>query len=751
MAGNRVRFEDAIQKANDMVWAERWGDAAKEYRRALAEFPDNTSAVMGYAWALLNDNKLDEARTIYLRLIEMTPDDPGPYERVADILEKEGNEAGATEMYLKAATCYERQELPAKMVSMLEAAVRLRPHNEQAWGDLLKQYQAQRNVDKAVLAALWLSYIYHEEHPDWAIEVCRQMQQFIPHDPLIRQTLMLLQSGRPVSKPPAIDSGVSAAKLEGLGEENGGDQGTPLDITRQRALEKLAESVFSEDKPQVQGMSQMEMDLLIGKAIDSQTRGDFAVAQEAYEQLLRAGASMPSIHFNLGLLYKEQMRFNDAIVQFQKSLADPEYVLGSHFALGGSYQALGNFNDALKHFLEAVKIVDLATVKRDQVDDLIRVYEGLAISLMSTGEPHRVEKLAEMLVDFMGQRGWEDESIKARERLDSLARQGTVLSLGELLSLPGSEDILHAIALAQEYQRRQKIYPALEEIFHIIGRAPDYLPLHHLLASLLMENGNLEASLEKYRIIARTYEIREQISQALATYQQILQISPLDIPVHQRIVDLLIRHGRIDDALDQYLAMADAYYQLAQTDRAREVYSDALRLAPRGSHDRQWEVRILHRLADLDLQRLDWQAAIKGYEEIIRIAPDDERAHLGLMRLYPRTGRPHLGMNALDKLLRRYLEKRKVDKALAVLDQLTDEDPDNIALRARAAQLYLNVGRRERALEHLDVLGELQLEAGQKDAAIKTIEAIMALDPPNKNDYILLYRQMTGKEPSPTP
>ncbi len=73
--------------------------------------------------------------------------------------------------------------------------------------------------------------------------------------------------------------------------------------------------------------------------------------------------------------------------------------------------------------------------------------------------------------------------------------------------------------------------------------------------------------------------------------------------------------------------------------------------------------------------------------------------------------------------------------------------PDSIPLRARIAQLFLNLGSRERALEHLDILGDLQLEGGQRDAATKTIEAILALNPPNREMYIDLYREIAQREP----
>ncbi|MBN1247861.1 MAG: tetratricopeptide repeat protein, partial [Anaerolineae bacterium] len=103
MPGNRVFFEEAIQKANDSVWAEQWREAASAYRQALAEFPDNDSALMGYAWALLNAEERDEALKVYERLTQITPADPGPWERVAEILDRKGDKRRAADTYVQAA------------------------------------------------------------------------------------------------------------------------------------------------------------------------------------------------------------------------------------------------------------------------------------------------------------------------------------------------------------------------------------------------------------------------------------------------------------------------------------------------------------------------------------------------------------------------------------------------------------------------------------------------------------------------
>ena len=261
MAGNRMRFDESIQKANDYVWAEEWTNALKAYRRALREFPDDVSALMGYAWALLNAEELDEALEIYQRLTKLTPSDPGPYERIAEIQEAQGETATAAEMYYQAARHYRQQGLTRKYIAALESSATLEPNNPNVWNYLLEVYKQQRDVDNAVLAAVWLAHLYQDQHRDRAVEICREMQQFISHDPRLAKTLKMLQSDRRIEEPPPIGSRVPMPTdelVEG-GDETEEEESGLLQQAQHRALEQLAESIFEEDKPQVAGFSQMEL------------------------------------------------------------------------------------------------------------------------------------------------------------------------------------------------------------------------------------------------------------------------------------------------------------------------------------------------------------------------------------------------------------------------------------------------------------------------------------------------------------
>jgi tetratricopeptide (TPR) repeat protein len=180
-------------------------------------------------------------------------------------------------------------------------------------------------------------------------------------------------------------------------------------------------------------------------------------------------------------------------------------------------------------------------------------------------------------------------------------------------------------------------------------------------------------------------------------------------------------------------------------DRAREIYQEALKLAPRGAPGQRWTVRILHKVGDIDMQRVDWKRAVGVYEQIRKQAPDDERARLTLMELYHRLGRPDLAITELDDLIKTYRERGKTERIFTILEDTIDERPDDIPLRTRLAQAYLDAGNVEQALEHLDKLGDLQMNAGRAEDAKATIRAIIALNPPNVEAYKQLLTQIDGQ------
>ena len=767
MAGNRKAFKKAMETAADAAWDGEWERAIEAYQRALEMSPDNANALSGLGLSYANAGRWADALEAYEEANEKAPQDAGLLERIAEAHEKLGHKEAAAKSYLTAAEIYLKEDQAEDLaLERWKDAARVDPQNVQAHVNLLKHYQRHNQPRKVVEQCLGLARIHQEQDQiDTAIQICEYALKLSPRNSKVLSLLDKLRyeeqeqpeqareeeetvSDEELDMLTDLDAQESLTTLK-FGEElqDEEDGGSPVDHARQRALSDLAKSFFDEEvattTPETKpSLSKAEIDALIGKAIDLQTRGQVEEAIDTYERVIEAGVERPAVHFNLGLLYQEKLRFEAAISQFERTVDDPSYRLGSEFAIGECYRARGRIEEALEHFVEALKIVDMATVSRDHVDDLIQLYEHLADGYIAKGDKEQALEFTNSLVTFLSEQGWEDKIQQARHRLDALAQQGPTLSLAEMLTLPNSDEVLESVALSQEYAKRKLCYAALEELYYALDHAPTYLPIHRQIAQILLEMGNVDDCVSKLVCIGDAYRTRGNARQGIAIYRQALRLAPMNTAVRAKLIDILISHGEIDAALEQYLNLADSFYQQAQMNEAREIYQEALRLAPRGSSGRRWEVRILHKIADIDMQLVDWHSALEIYGEIRDLAPDDERARLALMELNYRFGRQQQALGEIDALLRIYRERGNQERMFAVLEDLVNQHPESIPLHARLAQVTLDAGEKEKALERLDKLGDLQLEAGRVQEAKSTIEAIILLQPPNVKAYRQLLEQL---------
>src|SRR5512139_425317 len=699
MAGNRRLYEHALRRATEHYERKQWEKALKEFQNALTEFPD----------------------------------DLGVLEKTADVYERLGRLDEAAQNYQTIANAQSRQGHQDQAVDFWERATRLDNNLIDSHKNLVFVYTSQGKAKHAVRENLALARLYQQQNQLLdALSYVQAAYALDPANPDVLNALELLRA-----------AGVTTVE-EPAGPEETGARGSPVDLTREKALSDLAETVFEDVRLQSGKLSKAEVDALITKAIDQQTQGNVNGAIDTYRRILAPGVDMPAVNFNLGLLYQENFRLDDAIQQFKHAVNFTEYRLGSLFALGELYRAKGQVDEALNFFLEALKIIDLGTVNREQADDLIKVYESLAETYATKGEAQQAGTFVNTLVDFLSNKGWADKVAQARHRLDSLTEEGApAISLAEILSLRDAEALLQSLSLMQELAKRGKYYSALEEAYMAIQRAPDYLPLHLRMADMMFTNGQTEAANAKFLTIANVMAARGDNRQAMSIYQRILRLAPMDVNIRIRLIKMLVSYGQIDRALEQYLALADTYYQLASTEKAREKYLQALTLAPRGTTGRLWANQIMHKLGELDMERGDWRRALQTYEQIKKVDPSDDKARLNLVELYYKI-QPQRALQEIDDLLKAYRASGKTKRLVPFLEEQARAHPKDIGLRARAAQVCIEAGLKNEGITHLNTLGELQLNVGMTPQAIATIRAIIALNPPNVQAYQKLLAQIGG-------
>ena len=374
--------------------------------------------------------------------------------------------------------------------------------------------------------------------------------------------------------------------------------------------------------------------------------------------------------------------------------------------------------------------------------------------------------------------------IESINRIHQLARQGSLRSamdeafdavqhaptylplhslMGELLIEEGREAdaiakfsvVAHAYGVRGEVNQATKILrrviqlaragslrSAMDEAFDAVQHAPTYLPLHSLMGDLLIQEGREQEAIAKFSVVAHAYGVRGEVNQATKLLRRIIQLAPMDLAARTRLIDQLVARGQVDDAINEYLELAEIYYRLAELDMARKTYTTALRVVQQTNADRAWNVHILQRMADIDMQRLDWKQAVRVYEQIRTLRPDDQGARRQLLELYTRMGQEPQAVAELDSFLTYLDTSHHLEQAVPFLEDLIKEHPDHLLYRRTLAAQLHRAGRTSEAVSQLDTLGESLLQAGKQKEAVDIITQILLMDPPNAADYRRLLMQL---------
>lgn len=801
MPGRRDVFEQALRQGHLAAWDQQWERAIAAYRKAIEEFPEDANALSSLGLALLQGESLDAALVVYERASQVAPGDPVPLEQSANILERLGRFEEASPQYMAVAEIHLARRDVDKAIENWARASRLTPDLLLAHQRLALAYERTGKRGPATAAYLAAARLLQSTGDnDKAMQAAERARALEPRNADVLRAIELLRQGSLLPRMPRPGGATDAlratrpafvspdplavgeaaatvtAERSGSAIEDGRGESGPSDAACQRALAALATYMFGEvaDQDRAEGLSTSApaasadahrlpttpagRELIItqlGQAIDAHRRGDAPAAVAAYEQAIGAGLAHPAAHLCLGLLYQEiaagtgSPAPNKAEPHFLAAVAHPDYRTGANFALAQLYRAEGKAGAAVGPLLEVLRDVDMQTVPPERAEDLGQLYETIIEGLARSDDTAQAAALVENLAGFLSGPGWWQRILAARRQLDAAGdrEDGTIAPLAEMLSMPGTEQVLESLRLIDQYVEKGYLASAMDEAHRAIEFAPTYLPVHLRLASMLSAENRLPAAIEKYAVVAEAYEVRGEIPRASRILEQVVRLAPMDQNIRTRLIDLLTLQNRDDEALGQYMDLAEIYYRMVDLDSARKTFADALRLAQRSGSERVWSVKILHAMGDIDLQRLDWRQALRVYQQIKTLAPSDEKARAILIDLKFRLGQRYQALTEVDDLLRYRLQEGQVDQAITFLEESVRQRSDETGLRTRLARFYQERGRKVEAITQLDAVGEIQLKAGQSTEAAATVRAILALDPPPgaAEGYRQLLTQLEGR------
>jgi tetratricopeptide (TPR) repeat protein len=772
MSGREDVFQQAMRRGHSAAWDQRWQDASVYYQQALEEIPGEPQALLNLGLALLEMQDYPAALEAYRRAAQASPDDPIPVEKLSQVSEQLDQEDQAAEAAMRAADLYLKKGDVEKAIENWSLVTRLDPKNIMAHSRMALAHERMGRNSQAVTEYMAVgSLLQHSGKAGEAIQVLSHALQLVPGHEKARQTLIMVQNGEPLPLPTATKSvtgplrPIDAPQLEKPKPAAEIDrQLDPIEEARKAAMADMAKTLFelseeSEETPvQRRGFEEITRDVgsdreasertnliyRLRQAIDLQTREQYEEAIKDLEQVLEIGLETPAIHYDLGLMYAQTGRAESGLRHLQRALSDEAFALGARLMLAQMLRERGQLRNAALQNLEALRVADAAVVPPDQRDQLQQLYEPLIEAHLQEASDEDHLKLCDNVAELLSRPDWRRHLENARRELPAQSEDAPPSPLAEIITQAKSGQIVGALTSIHKHARNGYLRVAMDEAYHALDYAPTYLPLHTLMGDLLVKQNRIDGAINKYTVVAAAYSARGEAARARELYKRILQLAPMDLETRNRLIDQLIASGEIEQALQQFMEMAEVHIRLAELDTARETFARAFNLAQQSGAGRAWSVKTLHHMADIDLQRLDWRQALRTYEQVVKLDPSEEKAWGSLIDLNLRMGQEAQALTEIDSYVAYLRKQGQPDQAIQVIVDLTQVHTANAAILQKLAELHQQLGQRQQAVEQWDRLGELALQNGDNDLAILAVRSIIALNPPNLADYQRLLAELGG-------
>ncbi len=440
MAGNQQAFSTAINAADRFRWDSQWMEAAQEYQRALAEFPDDATARGGLGFCYMQTKQWQQALEEYEYILKRDSSNVIALSKTAELYGILGRRNDAYRAYLLLADLYSQAGQGARAEAAWQKSVQLAPDNPEPHERLATYYFEKKDIALMIQERLAAAqgYLAHNERGLARM----QCEEVLRADAQNRQALQLLAQvmggqnapSGPLAQGVAFPASVYTSPLAfpenadqplaeptTTGTISGGNTGIMGNMGN---ASNYSAANYAGAPPAMAGgngnmggnnpngrarITANQVTGVLKQAQAFQAQGRFNDAINLCEQIMESGIDRPDARYFLGWLYQEQQRWEDAIRQFQLLLNDPDYALSCYYALGQCYRAKGDLRTAAVHFDEAVDRVNLDALTVEESDQLVQLCQEAAEAHRALGEQEQALTVYNALLGFLHSRGWSDK------------------------------------------------------------------------------------------------------------------------------------------------------------------------------------------------------------------------------------------------------------------------------------------------------------------------------------------------------
>jgi tetratricopeptide (TPR) repeat protein len=227
-------------------------------------------------------------------------------------------------------------------------------------------------------------------------------------------------------------------------------------------------------------------------AREAEKRGDLAIAEKEYREILKLSPDLAEVSSNLGLVYYLQRKDDEAIKVFQDALKRKPALVTANLFLGMTYTRINQYDKSIDPLRKAISLNP----------GEVRAYLSLALSHMELGQEREAMKVLQNAADR-----WPDD-------VDVLYNLGIVYTrlmtntYRRISEIDPDSYRVHQL-LGASYEARRETKKAIEEYTLAIQKKPDFAGLHYALGNIYWKEGDLllaeKEFLEEIKIAPENY------------------------------------------------------------------------------------------------------------------------------------------------------------------------------------------------------------------------------------------------------
>src|SRR5579884_2187870 len=430
MPGNRQVFSTAMNAADRLRWDSQWEEAAREYQRALAEFPDDAAARGGLGFCYMQTKQWQKALDEYEHILSQDHSNVIALSKTAELYVILNRRDEAYKAYLHLAELYSQAGQGARAEAAWQKAVQLSPASPEPHERLAAYYFGKKDIAMMVQERLSAAqgYLLRNELAS-ARAQCEQVLRIDANNTQAQQFLIQLRGQQP-SGGLSQGAGTTSGPLAAMGT-NTSDMVSKISGGNTSIMGNMGSAGnYGGGNPAVAAggmqpasnrrITASQVTGVLRQAQTFQAQGRFTDAIDLCEQIIESGFDRPDARYFLGWLYQEQQRWDDAIRQFQTLLNDPDYALSCYYALGQCYRARGDLRTATMHFDEAVDRVNLDVLTEEESEQLVQLCQEAAEAHRQLGEMEQAFTVYNALLGFLRSRGWNEKVVQVEFMLKQL-------------------------------------------------------------------------------------------------------------------------------------------------------------------------------------------------------------------------------------------------------------------------------------------------------------------------------------------